>query len=394
MGTLTALTVKNAKAGAKISDGLGLRLDVDRNGNGCWFFRYTSPITGRERLMSLGRLRDVSLSEARDLAADARTLLRKRQDPLELRDQERAAVEQRERQAITFESYAKTYIANHEGAWKNPVHRRNWRNSMRDHAYPIIGSKPICEISTDDVLKLLRPLWHSKHETARNVRQRVEAILAGARAEGLRSGENPAIWRGHLDQILPRRRRTKEHFAALPYDQIPEFWNALVRDTGEAAVLLRFTIATVARYSEAGNACWSEIDLKAGLWTIPSSRMKAGRGHIVPLNATAISALEASRTKEGLVFPGIRTGKTISDVALAKAIKRHTTLPATTHGFRSTFRDWCGDCTDFPRELAEAALAHRVGNAAEQAYRRSTALEKRKALMDQWAAFCVRASSR
>ncbi|WP_338688993.1 integrase arm-type DNA-binding domain-containing protein [Bradyrhizobium sp. 26S5] len=389
MGNLTIHIIKRAVPGSRLSDGDGLRLDIDAKGRGAWNLRYTSPISGKERLMAIGPLRDVGLSQARDLAAEARSLIRARVDPLDAKKQEREAATAAARKAITFKDYAEKYIASHEAAWRNENHRRNWRNSLRDHALPEIGHMAIADIDTDAVLRVLQPIWTAKHETARNVRQRMEVILAAAKVERLREGENPAIWRGHLDHLLPRIKRTKQHFAALPYNELPAFWRLLAADMSDAAALLRFTIATAARYSESAEVDHAEIDHDRKLWTIPASRMKGHREHTVPLNDVALAALQSSRTTSGLIFPGSRSGRKMSDVALAKLIKRHTDTPATTHGFRSCFRDWVGDCTEFPREIAEAALAHAVGSEVEQAYRRGTALEKRRALMDEWARYCV-----
>lgn len=387
MGNLTALQIRNARPGERLTDGDGLRLDVDLKGRGRWFFRYTSPVTRKERLAGFGPARDVSLAAARAAAADARSQIRRGIDPLELKRIARAEALAEARRDVTFKAYAETYIAAHEPAWKNAVHRRGWRSSLRDHAFQHIGHMALADISTDDVLRVLRPIWDSKKETARAVRQRIEAILAAAKVEGLRSGENPAQWKGHLDHLLPRHTRAQRHFDALPYDQLPTFWKSLVVDESDAAALLRFTIATVARYSEAANADWSEIDRDKKLWTIPAARMKAGRDHIVPLSDAAMAALAKSHTESGLIFPAVRSGRKMSDVTLSKCIKRHTATPATTHGFRSTFRDWCGDETDFPREIAEGCLAHQVGSAVEQAYRRGTALKKRRELMQEWSVY-------
>ncbi|MGB3490751.1 MAG: integrase arm-type DNA-binding domain-containing protein [Xanthobacteraceae bacterium] len=389
MGNLTALQVKNAKAGTRLSDGAGLRLDVDRNGRGAWSLRYTSPVTGKERLMAIGPLADVSLADARDLVAAARSQIRKRIDPLDVKRIEREAAKVQERKAVTFRAYAETYISTHESAWKNAVHRRGWRSSLRDHAMQHVGHLAVADITTDDVLRVLRPIWDTKKETARAVRQRLEMILSAAKVEGLRIGENPAQWKGHLDHLLPRHKRTQVHHAALPYNELPAFWKSLSSDESDAAALVRFTIATAARYSEAALADWSEVDMEKRLWVVPALRMKGCREHIVPLSDAALAALAASRTKKGLVFPGLRSGKKMSDVALAKCIRRHTDTLVTLHGFRSSFRDWAGDCTDYPREVAEGCLAHAVGSAVEAAYRRSTAIEKRRGLMQLWSRFAA-----
>ncbi|MGA7072546.1 tyrosine-type recombinase/integrase [Bradyrhizobium sp.] len=370
---LTALQVKNAKPGDKLGDGGGLRLDVDRSGNKSWVFRYTSPTTGRERFMGLGPLRDVSLAQARDAAADARALTREHKDPIEERRQERTAAKVEASRAITFKAYAEAFIAGREAGWKNPRHRQAWRNSMRDYAYPHIGHLPIADVDTAAVLKVLRPIWGTKTETASRVRGRIEAILSAAKVEGLRAGDNPALWRGHIAEVLPGKRSVQavEHHAALPYGEMPAFWKSLAKDTSDAARMLRWIILTACRYGEAVGTQPGEV--KSDLWRIPARRMKGGKEHTVPLTPLAL---------EQLPF------RPVSDVALSTAIKRHTDSPATTHGMRSTFRDYCGDCTDFPRELAEMALAHVVGSEVEAAYRRGDALEKRRKLMAAWAKYC------
>ena len=371
---LTALQVKNAKPGDKLGDGGGLRLDVDRSGNKSWVFRYTSPTTSKERFMGLGPLRDVSLAQARDAAADARALIRETKDPIEQRRQERTVAKVEASRAVTFKAYAEAFISGREAGWKNPRHRQAWRNSMRDYAYPHIGHLPIADVDTAAVLKVLRPIWGTKTETASRVRGRIEAILSAAKVEGLRAGDNPALWRGHIAEVLPGKRSVQavEHHAALPYAEMPAFWKSLANDSSDAARMLRWIILTAARYGEANGMQPGEI--KRDLWTIPARRMKAGKEHTVPLTPLAL---------EQLPF------RPVSDVALSTAIKRHTDSPATTHGMRSSFRDWCGDCTDFPRELAEMALAHVVGSEVETAYRRGDALEKRRKLMAAWTKYCA-----
>ena len=368
---LTALQVKNAKPGEKLGDGGGLRLDVDRNGNKSWVFRYTSPTTGRERFMGLGPARDVSLATARELASEARALVRQHKDPIEHRKEQRTAARVEASRAITFKVYAEQFIGGREGAWKNPRHRQAWRNSLRDYAYPIIGQLPIADVDTGAVLSVLRPIWGTKTETASRVRGRIEAILSAAKVEGLRTGDNPALWRGHIAEVLPSKRKVVavEHHAALPYAEMPAFWKSLMADSSDAARMLRWVILTAARYGEANGMQPGEV--KGDLWTIPAKRMKAGKEHVVPLTPLALKQLPF---------------EAVSDVSLAKVIKRNTDTPATTHGFRSTFRDWCGDCTDFPREIAEAALAHVLGE-VEAAYRRGDALAKRRELMQAWTAF-------
>lgn len=378
--SLTALQVKNAKPKDKLSDGGGLRLDVDRKGNKSWVFRFTSPVSGKERFMGLGPLKDVSLAQARDAAAEARSLIRQRKDPIEDRKEQRVAVKVEAARAITFRLYAEQFISGREASWKNPRHRQAWRNSLRDYVYPIIGDLPVAEVDTAAVLQVLRPIWSTKTETASRVRGRIEAILSAAKVEELRTGDNPAVWRSHISEVLPGKRKivAVEHHDALPYRQMPDFWKSLAADTSDAARMLRFVILTAARYGEAGSMGSGEV--VGDLWTIPAVRMKAGKEHVVPLTPLALEQLPFRR---------------VSDVGLSNCIRRHTDTPATTHGFRSTFRDWAGDCTSFGREIAEAALAHAVGNAVEAAYRRGTALEKRRQLMEAWANFsCSKSPAR
>ncbi|MEY9184900.1 tyrosine-type recombinase/integrase [Bradyrhizobium sp. USDA 313] len=374
MGNLTKNDVKNAKPGDRLSDGDGLRLDVDKNGNASWIFRFKSPKTSKERFMGLGPSRDVDLPRAREAASAARALLRKGIDPKEHRDEERAKAKAEAKGTITFEAYAKQYIAGKEAGWKNQKHRQQWTNSLRDYAFPIIGKLAIPDIDVEAVRKVLDPIWDQKKETARRVRGRIEAILNGAKADKLRTGDNPALWRGHLDQVLAKRRKSDvQHHPALPYEEMPEFWRSLADDTSDAAQMLRFVILTACRFNEAA-AMDPAREVKGETWTIPAARMKAEREHRVPLTAAALAQLPF---------------RAVSDVTLSSCIARHTSTAATTHGMRSTFRDWAGDRTSFPREIAEMALAHAVGDETEAAYRRSTALAKRRELMEAWAAFCA-----
>jgi len=370
---LTAKQVQHAKPGERLGDGNGLRLDVDRSGNASWIFRFTSPVTGRERFMGLGPLRDVSLADARDAAADARALIRQRKDPIEARRNDRAEARVEASRAITFQVYAEQFIAGREGAWKNPRHRQAWRNSLRDYVFPAIGHLPVADVDTAAVLQVLRPIWGTKTETASRVRGRIEAILSAAKVEGLRTGDNPAVWRGHIAEVLPSKRKVSkvEHHPALPYAEIPAFWRSLSADTSDAACMLRFIILTACRYGEAAGVQSGEV--VKDLWTIRAPRMKGGKAHAVPLTPLALKQLPF---------------RPVSDVALANVIRRHTVTPATTHGFRSSFRDWAGDCTDHPRDLAEAALAHTLGE-VEKAYRRSDGLAKRRKLMEDWSTYCA-----
>lgn len=378
MGNLTALKVKNAKAGDKLADGDGLRLDVDKNGNGSWIFRFKSPATGKERFMGLGPLRDVGLAAAREAASAARSQVRSHIDPIEHRISERAKAKAQATGTITFEAYAKQYIAGKEAGWKNEKHRQQWSNSLRDYAYPTIGKIAVPDVDTEAVLKVLRPIWATKKETARRVRGRIEAILNAAKAERLRTGENPALWRGHLDQVLARRRKSDvKHHPALPYEEMPKFWRSLTSDTSDGARMLRWIILTACRFNETFEMDTAR-EVKGDTWIIPAARMKAEKEHRVPLTTAALAQLPF---------------RVVSDVTLSNCIARHTNTIATTHGFRSTFRDWAGDCTSFPREIAEMALAHAVDDETEAAYRRSTALAKRRALMEEWSTYCASAQT-
>ncbi|MCC8954097.1 integrase arm-type DNA-binding domain-containing protein [Bradyrhizobium sp. Pear77] len=373
MGILTAVRVKHAKPGEKLADGDGLRLDVDKNGNASWIFRFKSPVTDKERFMGLGPLRDIGLAQAREAAGAARALIRNSVDPIEHRLAERAKAKAEATGTITFEAYAKQFIAGKEAGWKNEKHRQQWSNSLRDYAYPILGHIAVPDVDTESVLKVLRPIWNVKKETARRVRGRIEAILNAAKAEGLRTGENPALWRGHLDQVLARRRKSEvKHHPALPYEEMPQFWQSLASDTSDGARMLRWIILTACRFNEADEMDVAR-EVKGDLWTIPAARMKAEREHKVPLTDLALAQLPF---------------RPVSDVTLSNCIARHTDSVATTHGMRSTFRDWAGDCTSFPRDIAEMALAHAVDDETEAAYRRSTALAKRRELMTTWAAHC------
>jgi len=295
--------------------------------------------------------------------------LRDDKDPIEHRNTKRAEAKAKASRGVTFRAYAESYVSGHEATWKNPVHRRQWRSTLRDYVYPHIGHVPVIDVDTAAVLAILRQLWLTKPETGSRVRGRIEAILSAAKPEGLRTGENPALWRGHLDQLLPSKRKVRKvrHLPALPYAELPAFMVSLAKDTSASARLLRFIILTACRYSEAAKMEPGEVS--GHLWTIPPHRMKGGRKHEIPLTAAAIACLPVPRA---------------SDVSLANCIARHTSTPATTHGFRSTFRDRCGDCTTFPRETTEMALAHALDNETEAGYRRSTALARRRELMQAW----------
>jgi len=295
---------------------------------------------------------------------------------------------------MTFRECAEALIASHEAGWKNAKHRQQWRNTLATYVYPVFGNLPVQAIDVGLVMKVVEPIWATKTETASRVRQRIEAILDWAAVRGYRQGDNPARWRGHLQKALPARAKIQKvkHHAALPFADLPDFMSALRAMNGNSARALEFAILTATRTNETLKARWSEIEFKTKIWTIPGERMKAGRDHRVPLSAAALDVLmgmrEAHPTRD-LVFPGSGRGRTLSSMALLMTLRRMKRADLTVHGFRSTFRDWAAETTSFPREVAEAALAHSVGDKVEAAYRRGDLFEKRRHLMEAWSAYCA-----
>lgn len=340
--------------------------------------------------MGIGSARDVSLADARRRATEARLMVLDGIDPLDRKREEKAA--RRKETGLTFAQVAERYIIERAPAWRDPRSPGVWRSSLEHHAYPHMGKKNVVAIETDDVLAVLRPIWATTTETAGRVRGRIERVLDYARTQGWREGENPARWRGHLDNILPAPSKvTKvEHHAAVERKDIAKVMAALARSDGLSAKAVRFLCLTVARSGEVRAAVWSEIDFANRVWTIPAARMKAGREHRVPLTDGALAILEAVRplrdsAKGDFIFPGHRAGKPLSDVALSKALHLAAgTKAVTVHGLRSTFRDWAAEETDFPNEVAEMALAHAVGNKVEAAYRRGDLFAKRREMMEAW----------
>jgi integrase len=339
--------------------------------------------------MGLGGLEDLSLADARDAAAAARRMVRAGVNPIEARRAER--IERASKRL--FGDVADDLFKAKSAEWRNSKHADQWRASLETGA-AALRKVPVDSIGTDSILVVLRPIWAEKPETASRLRQRIEAVLDAAKAQGLRSGENPARWRGHLEHLLAKRQRlSKGHFAALPYADLPPLMARLRALDTAAARALEFAILTAARSAEVYGATWAEIDAEARIWTIPAERTKQGREHRVPLSDRAAEIVEEMRRRleSDFIFPGQRRGKPLSHVAMAKVLER-LEVDATVHGMRSAFRDWAGNETDFAREIAEAALGHVVGDAAERAYRRGDALEKRRALMTAWATFCSKAS--
>jgi integrase len=386
---LTWAEVKGKKQPGTYSDGRGLYLQVTSAEAKSWILRYQ--LDGRRRMMGLGSIADISLARARDLAQEARSLLARGQDPIEHREALRASQRVAEAQAVTFKQAAEIYILNHEGTWRNAKHRWQWRHTLESHAYPVFGDLPVGAIDTALVLKVLEPIWHKQPETAGRLRGRIETVLAAATARGQRSGPNPAQWRNHLDQLLPRRSKVRKvrHQPALPYAEIPELMAELARLDSVSARALAFTILTAARTGEVIGMHWREIDTEAGLWSVPGERMKAARTHRVPLSDAAMAIIvEMGRTRiSSFVFPGWRDKQPLSNMAMLECL-RGLRSGFTVHGFRSSFRDWAAEQTSFPNIVAEAALAHVVADKTEAAYRRGDLMEKRRQLMQAWADFC------
>jgi integrase len=293
---------------------------------------------------------------------------------------------------------AELYIAAHERGWRNPTHRAQWRATLNAYVHPTIGDLAVASIATDDVLRVLQPIWQAKPETASRVRGRIEAVLDYAAARGWRQGENPARWRGHLANLLPARAKVARvvHHAALPWQEIGAFMARLRQHRATAARALEFTVLTAARTGEVIGARWPEVGMDAAVWTVPAERMKGHRAHRVPLSAAALAVLRhmlplRPAEGDGFVFPGLRPGKPLSNMAMLKLLERMGHGDLTVHGFRSAFRDWCEEATHTPQAVAEAALAHAVADKVEAAYRRGDLFAKRAALMEEWAAFCAKA---
>ncbi len=388
---LTPLTVKNAKPG-RHADGNGLHLLVKESGARSWVYRFM--LHGRARDVGIGAAGQggMSLSDARDKAAALRLKVKAGIDPLEERKSaaaEAVAAAQAAKVAgTTFRDVADAYIAANEESWRNPKHRQQWRNTLDAYVHPVIGELPVADVGTAHVLKILEPIWKGKAETASRVRGRIETVLDSAKARGYREGENPARWRGHLAQILPARTRlSRGHHKAIPYEQIPPFVAKLREREAVAALALEFTILTASRSGEVIGAKWSEVDLDKALWTVPAERMKAGKEHRVPLSPRAVAILKSLQPLGSQwLFPGAKGGK-LSGMAMSMLMRRMK-VDATVHGFRSGFRDWAAECTGYAHEVAEMALAHTIENKVERAYRRGDLFEKRRRLMDDWAAYC------
>jgi integrase len=398
---LTARRVAALLSGGKPrrhGDGGNLYLQVNGADRGAWVFM--TKRVGKQRPIGLGSARDVSLKDARQLAETCRQAVRQGRDP-------RTVLADASGE-LAFDAAARELIASMAPSWRNAKHRAQWHMTLLGEMPPdeagkvrkteqdycaAISTKPVSKVTTEDALKVLKPLWQTRPETASRLRGRCERVWDYAKARGHCSGENPFRWRGHLDALLPRRAKlTRGHHAAMPFADVPGFVRALKAMPGIAPRALEFAILTAARTGEVLGARWDEIDMGAKLWTAPAERMKAGKEHRVPLSDRAMAVLEEmhqARVSE-FVFPGLKRGAPLSNMALDTVLRR-AGIEATVHGFRSSFRDWAGDCTPFARDVVEAALAHAIGDRTEAAYRRSDALEKRRKLMAAWAAYCTSA---
>ena len=384
LNKLSATEAAKLKTPGRHSDGGGLYLSIDESGRRRWVFMYARG--GKRTELGLGGGRDLSLANARKEAEALRGVLATGGDP----KSERA----KDDRVLSFGECADAYVEAMTPSWRNAKHAAQWKMTLTTYAKPI-RAKVVGEVTTQDVLDVLQPLWRRTPETAERLRGRIENVLDAAKAKGLRSGENPARWRGHLDQLLPKRQRlSRGHHAALPYDAVPEFMADLRTRTGIAARALEFAILTAARSGEVLGVRRSEIDIGKKLWAIPAARMKAAREHRVPLSPRALEIVEEMQAlgAEGLLFPGPKPGAVLSSMAMAMLLRRMK-AEITVHGFRSTFRDWASEATGFPHEVCEMALAHTIGNKAEAAYRRGDLFDKRRKLMEAWATYCAAAKT-
>lgn len=387
---LSARKVETASTG-KHEDGGGLRLVVSSTGAKKWVLRYS--INGKRREMGLGSYPDVDLAEARQKAIEYRNLASNGSDPIEVRKIE-------EIQIPTFTQCAAQYIRAHRRGWKNYKHSRQWVSTLKTYARPVIGAKLVDDISTDDVLKILTPIWTTKTETAKRLQGRIENVLDYAAARKYRDHMNPARWRGHLGVLLPKPSNVKtvKNHPAMPYKDVAAFMSELGQNGSVSALALRFLIQTATRTSETLKAQWSEIDLEAAVWTIPAERTKTKREHRVPLTNAVLADLKAlpRLNNNPYLFPGSRHGKPLSNMALLQLMrgmgysKESERGQAVPHGFRSSFRDWAGEVSAFPRDVAEMALAHVIKNKAEAAYRRGDLFEKRRKMMEAWSSYLLK----
>ena len=389
---LNALQVTKLEKPGYYCDGAGLYLQVSKSGSKSWIMRYT--LDGKPCEMGLGSFVTFTLAEARARATAQRKLLADGINPLETKRNDQLIRRMAEASIITFDQAAADYINSNSPAWRNAKHGDQWRNTIATYASPVIGKLPVSKIDTAHVLRILTPIWLEKTETAVRLRGRIEKILDWAKAQGYRTGDNPAAWRGHLDAgLLPAPSKVADagHHAALPWSEIGAFMVALRAMQGAGARAMVIIILTATRTSEVLNAKWAEFDLDAKLWTVPRERMKSFKEHRVPLSEAVMSVmtkLKAEATGSEFVFAGRKAGSTLSNMVCLATLKRMERGDLTVHGFRSTFRDWVSETTSYPRDVAEMALAHAIEDKSEAAYRRGDLIEKRRALMTDWAIHC------
>jgi integrase len=392
LNRLSNFRVERAKRPGMYADGGGLYLRVAEGGSKQWIFRYV--INGRLRDMGIGPEHTLTLAEARERATAARKLRLDGIDPIEHKRAQRAAQQAADAKAMTFKQCAEGYIRDNEAEWTNPKHRYEWSSTLSRYVYPVLGNLPVATIDTPLVLKVVKPLWERAPETASRVRGRIENVLGWATVHHYRTGDNPARWRGLLEHALPARNKVAKvkHLAALPYAQAALFMAKVRQDTRVAARCLEFIALTAARVGEAVTATWNEINFADRVWTVPAERMKADKEHRIPLPDAALAVLKAMQTirQSDYVFPGQRNAHAVGANSVLRVAKEASGLDITTHGLRSTFRDWAAECTSFDNNAVEMALAHTIPSAVEKAYRRGDLFDKRRKLMDAWAAYCAK----
>jgi integrase len=389
LNRLSTLKVARAKQPGMYADGGSLYLRVADGGSKQWVFRYSA--NGRLRDMHLGPVHTLTLAEARERATDARKLRLDGIDPLTHKRARAAALRAADAGAMTFKQCAEGFIKDNEREWTSAVHRDQWQQSLRAYVYPVLGSLPVFAIDTPLVLRVIKPLWERAPVTASRVRGRIENVLGWATVHHYRSGSNPAVWKGLLEHALPSPASGGvEHHAALPYESVGAFMATLRRQDSVAARCIEFITLTAARSGEVLNATWDEVD--GSMWIVPASRMKGGREDRVPLSGAGHAVLKGMRAirDSDYIFPGRFQGRPVGHAVVRRLAKQAAGADITVHGLRSTFRDWAAECTSFPREVAEIALAHTVGTDVERAYQRSDLFEKRRRLMDAWAEFCAK----
>jgi len=386
---LSPRKISSLKKTGLYGDGMGLWLKVTKSGTKSWIFRYSR--NKKTYDIGLGSILTVSLSDARNKALEYRQMIQAGNDPLRTKQAEEIKNKRANNELITFEQCSVQYIDAHKAGWKNAKHAQQWTNTIKTYVLPVIGYLPVQDIDTSLIMQVLTPIWTTKNETAGRIRGRVENILSWAAVHGYRSVDNPAQWKGHLENLLAKPSKIKivSHHKALPYAKLNAFINILRCNTSISARALEFLILNATRTSELTGAEWSEFDFNAAIWTIPAIRMKSGKEHRIPLSSRSTDILnEMQNIKQStFVFPGGKIGKSLSNAAMDKILQKTLGYDCTVHGFRSTFSDWAAECTNHPRDLCEMALAHTIKNKVEAAYRRGDMIEKRRVLAEDWQIF-------